>query len=72
MIKTTYTYSFNELSGKPKRYLENQPECTIKGYGVSTDTVTLCVLYEDINSFNKINKTILDKFKLTPTNIQII
>jgi hypothetical protein len=72
MIKTTYTYSFNELSGKPKRYLENQPECKIKGYGVSTDTVTLCVLYEDTNSFNKINKTILDKFKLIPTNIQIV
>lgn len=72
MIKTTYTYSFNELSGKPKRYLENQPECTIKGYGVSTDTVTLCVLYEDTNSFNKINKTILDKFKLVPTHIQIV
>lgn len=72
MVKSTYNYSFNELSGKPKRYLENQPECKIKGYGVSTDTVTLCVLYEDANSFNRLNKLIFDKFKLVPTNVQIV
>jgi hypothetical protein len=72
MIKTTYTYSFNELSGKPKRFLESRPDCTIKGYGVSTDTVTLCVLFENIQVFNCLNKTLNDKFKLTPTNIQIV
>lgn len=72
MIKTTYTYSFNELSGKPKRFLENQPECKIKGYGVSTDTVTLCVLFENTQVFNSLNKILNDKFKLIPTNIQIV
>lgn len=72
MLKVTYTYSFPELSGKPKRFIESKPECTIKGYGVSTDTVTLCVLYENIESFNLINKIMLDKFKLTPTNIKVI
>lgn len=72
MIKTTYTYSFNELSGKPKRFLESRPDCTIKGYGVSMDTVTLCVLFENTQVFNCLNKTLNDKFKLTPTNIQIV
>lgn len=72
MIKSTYTYSFTELSGKPKRFLENQPDCTIKGYGVSTDTVTLCVLYQHTEAFNRLNKLLLDKFKLNPSNIKFI
>jgi hypothetical protein len=72
MIKTTYSYSFNELSGKPKRFLENQPECKIKGYGVSMDTVTLCVLYEDTDAFNKLNKSLQDKFNLIPLHINFI
>lgn len=72
MFKTTYTYSFNELSGKPKRFLENQPDCIIKGYGVSTDTVTLCVLYEHSEAFNKLNKSLFDKFKLIPKDIKVI
>lgn len=72
MLKATYTYSFIELSGNPKRFIESKPECSIKGYGVSTDAVTLCVLYESIDAFNTINKTMLDKFKLTPINIKMI
>ena len=72
MVKVTYTYSFLELSGKPKRYLETKPECTIKGYGVSTDTVTLVILYENPNAFNVLNKAIFDKFKLQPSNIQFV
>jgi hypothetical protein len=72
MLKATYTYSFLELSGKPKRFIESKPECTIKGYGVSTDAVTLCVLYESIQAFNTINKSMLDKFKLNPIKIKII
>jgi len=72
MLKATYTYSFLELSGKPKRFIESKPECTIKGYGVSTDAVTLCVLYESTQAFNTINKSMLDKFKLNPIEIKII
>jgi hypothetical protein len=72
MFKVTYTYSFPELSGKPKRFLESEPECIIKGYGVSTDTVTLCVLYESTSAFNTINKLMFDKFKLVPTNIRTV
>ena len=72
MLKVTYTYSFPELSGKPKRFIESKPECSIKGYGVSTDTVTLCVLYENAEAFNTINKSFCDKFKLSPNNIKII
>ena len=72
MLKVTYTYSFPELSGKPKRFIESKPECTIKGYGVSTDTVTLCVLYENAEAFNTINKSFCDKFKLSPANIKIL
>jgi len=72
MVKVTYTYSFPELSGKPKRYLETRPECKIKGYGVSTDTVTLVVLYENPNVFNILNKAVFDKFKLQPLNIQFV
>lgn len=72
MLKVTYTYSFPELSGKPKRFIESKPECSIKGYGVSTDTVTLCVLFESVEAFNTINKCLLDKFKLTPTNIKVV
>jgi len=72
MLKATYTYSFLELSGKPKRFIESKPECTIKGYGVSTDAVTLCVLYESMDAFNLLNKAMLDKFKLTPIEIKMI
>lgn len=71
MLKVTYTYSFPELSGKPKRFIESKPECSIKGYGVSTDTVTLCVLYESMEAFNIINKCMLDKFKLIPIDIKL-
>ena len=72
MLKVTYTYSFPELSGKPKRFIESKPECTLKGYGVSTDTVTLCVLYQDTEAFNRLNKLLLDKFKLNPNDIKFI
>ena len=72
MLKATYTYSFLELSGKPKRFIESKPECTIKGYGVSTDTVTLSVLFESTEAFNLVNKSMLDKFKLCPKDIKII
>jgi hypothetical protein len=59
MIKVTYTYSFDELSGKPKRFLESKTDCKILGYGVSMDTVTLSVLYET-------------KFKLKPKQIKTV
>lgn len=72
MLKTTYIYSFLELSGKPKRFLESKSDCKILGYGVSTDTVTLSVLFEDTQSFNKINKMLYDKFKLVPKHINFI
>lgn len=72
MLKATYTYSFIELSGNPKRFIESKPECSIKGYGVSTDAVTLCVLYESVNVFNVVNKAMMDKFKLTPIEIKMI
>lgn len=72
MLKIIYTYSFNELSGKPKRFLEKQPECKIMGYGVSTDTVTLSVLYESTHAFNKYNKTLQDLYKLIPQTIEFI
>lgn len=72
MLKVTYTYSFIELSGKPKRFIESKPECTIKGYGVSTDAVTLCVLYETNEIFHKVNKELFDKFKLIPKNIKVV
>ncbi len=72
MVKVTYTYLFTELSGKPKRYLEVKPECTIMGYGVSTDTVTLSVLYQNTDAFNVINKAVFDKFKLQPTYIKFV
>jgi hypothetical protein len=71
MLRVTYTYSFPELNGKPKRFIESKPECSIKGYGVSTDTVTLCVLYESMEAFNIINKCMLDKFKLIPIDIKL-
>lgn len=70
MVKVTYTYLFTELSGKPKRYLEAKPECTITGYGVSTDTVTLSVLYQNVDAFNTINKLLFDKFKLQPISVK--
>lgn len=72
MLKATYTYSFIELSGNPKRFIESNPECSIKGYGVSTDAVTLCVLYESVYIFNVVNKAMMDKFKLTPIEIKMI
>lgn len=72
MVKVTYTYLFTELSGKPKRYLETKPECTITGYGVSTDTVTLSVLYQNTEVFNTINKAFYNKFKLQPTFIKFV
>jgi len=72
MIQVTYTYSFLELSGKPKRFLENQPDCTIKGYGVSMDTVTLCVLYESSSSYQSISQKIKTKFNLNPIRKKLI
>jgi hypothetical protein len=72
MLKTTYIYSFLELSGKPKRFLESKSDCKILGYGVSTDTVTLSVLYEDIEAFNVLNKALYDNFKLMPAHINFI
>lgn len=72
MLKATYTYSFIELSGTPKRFIESKPECSIKGYGVSTDAVTLCVLYESVDIFNVVNKAMMDKFKLAPIEIKMI
>lgn len=72
MLRVTYTYSFSELNGKPKRFIESKSECNIKGYGVSMDTVTLCVLYQSTESFNTINKLFYDKFKITPVNIKAI
>lgn len=72
MLKTTYTYSFLDLSGKPKRFLESKADCKILGYGVSTDTVTLSVLYENKETFDLVNKELYDKFKLIPTHINFI
>ncbi len=72
MLNATYTYSFLELSGKPKRFIETNSGCTVKGYGVTTDTVTLSVLYDSIDAFNQINKAMMDKFKLSPSNIKVI
>lgn len=72
MLKATYIYSFLELSGKPKRFLESKTDCKILGYGVSTDTVTLSVLYEDTETFNILNKGLYDKFKLVPEHINFI
>jgi hypothetical protein len=72
MLKATYTYSFLELSGKPKRFIESKTDCKLIGYGVSTDTVTFSVLYEDKNSFNTINKTLQEKFGIFPQDINFI
>ena len=72
MLKTTYTYSFLDLSGKPKRFLESKADCKILGYGVSTDTVTLSVLYENKETFDLVNKELYDKFKLIPKHINFI
>ena len=72
MLKATYTYSFLELSGKPKRFIESKTDCKIIGYGVSTDTVTFSVLYEDTNAFNKINKNLQEKFGIFPQDIYFI
>jgi hypothetical protein len=72
MLKVSYTYSFLELSGKPKRFLESKSDCTILGYGVSTDTVTLSVLYENKESFNVNNKSLQDRFGISPRDIKFI
>ena len=72
MLRTTYIYSFLDLSGKPKRFLESKTDCKILGYGVLTDTVTLSVLYEDTQTFNELNKQLYDKFKLVPAHINFI
>jgi hypothetical protein len=72
MLKTTYTYSFLDLSGKPKRFLESKSDCKILGYGVSTDTVTLSVLFENQEVFKSVNKELYDKFKLMPTQTNFI
>lgn len=72
MIKTTYIYSFIDLSGKPKRFLESKIDCRILGYGVSTDTVTLSVLYENVEAFNVINKSLKVRFGLIPEDIKYI
>jgi hypothetical protein len=72
MLKATYTYSFLELSGKPKRFLESKPDCKIMGYGVSTDTVTLSILYENTKSFNTHNKSLREKFGISPQDINFI
>lgn len=72
MFTVTYTYSFKELNGKPKRFLESKPECSIKGYGVSMDAVTLCVLYQSKESFDLNNKFLYDKFNLKPKNIKML
>lgn len=72
MIQVTYLYSFPELSGKPKRFLESKPECKIRGYGVSTDTVTLSVWYEDTQAFNIINKSLQDRFGILPQDVKFV
>ncbi len=72
MIKTTYTYAFTELNGKPKRFLESKTECRIMGYGVSTDTVTLSVSYDNADAFNKYNKMLFDNFKVVLQTIELI
>jgi hypothetical protein len=72
MVKITYTYSFNELSGKPKRFIEKLDGCKILGYGVSTDTVTLIVLFDSSESYDELNKLLNQKFKLKLKNKTII
>ena len=69
MVKVIYTYSFNRLSGKPKRFIELQSDCNLKGYGVSADTVTLVILYETIESYNQLNNILFVKFQLKPKSI---
>jgi len=72
MIKVTYVYSFINLSGKPKRFIEASNDCKLISYGVTTDTVTLSVLFENTKVFNTLNKAIYDKFKLVPQSINFI
>jgi hypothetical protein len=72
MLKITYIYSFLDLSGKPKRFLESKQNCKVLCYGVTTDTVTLSVLFEDTETFNNLNKQLYDKFNLVPRNINFI
>ena len=72
MVKATYTYSFIELSGKPKRFLEKQEECKIMGYGVTTDTVTLIVLFETNSTFQTLKKELKSKFNLTEDKSTIV
>lgn len=64
MVKVTYTYSFKELSGKPKRFIEKLDGCKVMGYGVLTDTVTLVILFESEEFYNTLNKILNDKFKI--------
>ena len=61
MVKATYTYSFNELSGKPKRFLEKQEECKIMGYGVTTNS-----------TFQTLKKELKSKFNLTEDKSTIV
>jgi len=72
MLKATYTYSFLELSGKPKRFLESKSDCKIMGYGVSTDTVTLSILYESTESFETHSKSLQEKFGISPQDVKFI
>lgn len=72
MLKVNYTYSFLELSGKPKRFIESLHDCTIKGYGVDKDTVTLCILYETTEAFNLHTKSLQDRFGIVPRDIHFI
>ena len=72
MVKATYTYSFNELSGKPKRFLENQEDCKVMGYGVTTDTVTLIILFETNEIFQTLKKELKDKFNLIEDKFIIV
>jgi hypothetical protein len=42
------------------------------GYGVSTDTVTLSVSYDNADAFNKYNKMLFDNFKVVLQTIELI
>jgi hypothetical protein len=72
MVKVTYTYSFKELSGKPKRFIEKLDGCKVTGYGVLTDTVTLVILFDSPESFTELDKLLKDKFNLKLKNKIII
>lgn len=72
MVKITYTYSFKELSGKPKRFIEKLNGCKIMGYGVSTDTVTLVILFDSSDSYDELSKILNQKFNLNLKNKVIV